>query len=165
MQNFTAERPNQIWVSDFTYFKLKGKWLFFCIVLDLYSRKIIGYQISRNASTNLVTSAFKKAFAARGEPTNLIFHSDRGKQYTSAAFTALLKKCDIKQSFSASGKPHDNAVSETFFATFKKEEAYRREYTSEQSFRKSVEQFIRFHTNSQLNSSIIHDRPVMLEMT
>ena len=159
MQDFSAERPNQIWVSYFTYFKLNGQWLFFCIVLDLYSRKIIGYQISRNSSTNLVTTAFKKAFAARGEPMNLIFHSDRGKQYTSAAFMALMKKCGAKQSFSASGKPHDNAVSETFFATFKKEEAYRREYTSEQSFRKSVEQYIQFYNTSRPHQTLKYMTP------
>ena len=81
----------------------------------------------------------------RGKPKNLTFHSDRGTQYTSATFTQLLQKYGVKQSFSATGRPIDNAVAETFFATFKKEEAYRREYTSEDSFRKSAERYIQFY--------------------
>ena len=97
------------------------------------------------------------------EVMNLIFHSDRGKQYTSAAFMALMKKCGAKQSFSASGKPHDNAVSETFFATFKKEEAYRREYTSEQSFRKSVEQYIQFYNTSRPHQTLKYMTPEAYE--
>ena len=86
----------------------------------------------------MVTATFRNAYQERGKPKNLTFHSDRGKQYTSAAFTLLLQKNGVKQSFSATGRPHDNAVAETFFATFKKEEAYRREYTSEQSFSKAL---------------------------
>ena len=101
------------------------------MILDLYSRKVIGYRVSQNASTNLVTATFRKAFKDRGNPEGLIFHSDRGKQYISKTFTALLEQRSVEQSFSASGRTHDNAVAESFFATFKKEEAYRREYTSE----------------------------------
>ena len=101
------------------------------MILDLYSRKVIGYRVSQNASTNLVTATFRKAFKDRGNPEGLIFHSDRGKQYISKTFTALLEQRGVEESFSASGRTHDNAVAETFFATFKKEEAYRREYTSE----------------------------------
>ncbi len=130
-REFVAERPNQIWVSDITYFRVNNYWVYLCIILDLYARRIVGYRVSRNASTNLVTATFRNAYQERGKPTNLTFHSDRGKQYTSAAFTLLLQKNRVKQSFSATGRPHDNAVAETFFATFKKEEAYRREYTSE----------------------------------
>ena len=120
-QNFKADHPNQVWVSDIIYFKVNGYWLFFCMILDLYSRKVVGCKVSRNASTQLVTSTFKEAHEKRGQPQNLTFHSDRGKQYTSAAFSKLLQKHHVKQSFSASGRPHDNAVAETFFATFKKE--------------------------------------------
>lgn len=90
------------------------------MILDLYSRKIVGYKVSRNASTNLVTTTFRNAYQERGKPKNLTFHSDRGTQYTSAAFTQLLQKNGVKHSFSATGRPHDNAVAESFFATFKK---------------------------------------------
>ena len=118
-QQFTADRPNQTWVSDITYFKVNDYWLYLCIILDLFSRKVVGYRVSRNASTNLVTSTFRAAFRERGNPADLTFHSDRGKQYTSAAFTTLLQKCGVKQSFSATARPHDNAVAEAFFDSFK----------------------------------------------
>ena len=96
-------------------------------------------------STNLVTATFKEAFENRGRPRNLTFHSDRGSQYISKTFEELLQKFDVKHSFSATSRPLDNAVAETFFSTFKREEAYRREYTSEQHFRRSVEEYIRFY--------------------
>ena len=86
-REFVAERPNQIWVSDITYFRVNNYWVYLCIILDLYARRIVGYRVSRNASTNLVTATFRNAYQERGKPKNLTFHSDRGKQYTSAAFT------------------------------------------------------------------------------
>jgi len=162
-QQFTAGRPNQTWVSDITYFKVNDYWLYLCIILDLFSRKIVGYRVSRNASTNLVTGTFRAAFRERGTPADLTFHSDRGKQYTSAAFTALLQKCGAKQSFSATARPHDNAVAEAFFASFKREEAYRREYTSEQSFRKSVEQYVQFYNEVRPHRSLRYQTPQAFE--
>ena len=162
-RQFTAKHPNQIWVSDITYFKVNDYWVYLCVILDLFSRKIVGYRVSRNASTNLVTSTFRTAFRERGNPSSLTFHSDRGKQYTSAAFTALLQKCGVKQSFSATARPHDNAVAETFFASFKKEEAYRREYTSEQSYRKSVEQYIRFYNELRPHRTLKYKTPQAFE--
>lgn len=162
-RQFTADHPNQIWVSDITYFKVNDYWMYLCIILDLFSRRIVDYRVSRNASTNLVTSTFRTAFRERGNPSGLTFHSDRGKQYTSAAFTALLQKCEVKQSFSATARPHDNAVAETFFASFKKEEAYRREYTSEQSYRKSAEQYIRFYNELRPHRTLKYKTPQAFE--
>ena len=162
-RQFTAEHPNQIWVSDITYFKVNDYWVYLCVILDLFSRKIVGYRVSRNASTNLVTSTFRTAFRERGNPSGLTFHSDRGKQYTSAAFTALLQKCEVKQSFSATARPHDNAVAETFFASFKKEEAYRREYTSEQGYRKSAEQYIQFYNELRPHRTLKYKTPTAFE--
>ena len=162
-REFVAERPNQIWVSDITYFRVNNYWVYLCIILDLYARRIVGYRVSRNASTNLVTATFRNAYQERGKPTNLTFHSDRGQQYTSAAFTLLLQKNRVKQSFSATGRPHDNAVAETFFATFKKEEAYRREYTSEQSFFKSVEQYIQFYNEVRPHQTLKYQTPQAFE--
>lgn len=158
-RQFSTERPNQVWVGDFTYFRINGHWRYFCMILDLYSRKIVGYQVSQNPSTNLVTATFRRAFKDRGRPEGLMFHSDRGKQYTSKTFTALLKQCGVRQSFSASGRPHDNAVAETFFASFKKEEAYRREYTSEQSFCKSVERYVQFYNEIRPHKTLKYKTP------
>ena len=162
-KDFTAERINQAWVSDITYFKVKDDGIYLCIILDLFSRKIVGYRVSRKNSTHLVTAAFKEAFAARSFPEDLTFHSDRGGQYISDTFDKLLRQCRVNQSFSASGRPYDNAVSETFFATFKKEEAYRRDYTSEQDFRKSVEQYIRFYNEARPHKTLAYKTPMRFE--
>ncbi len=164
-RKFSAEHPNQIWVSDFTYFKIKDYWVYLCIIIDLYSRKVIGYRISRNASTNLVTTTFRTTYEERGRPQRLTFHSDRGKQYTSNALSTLLQQYGVRHSFSASGKPLDNAISESFFATFKKEEAYRREYTSERHFRKSVDEYIRFYNEVRPHQTLHYKTPQSFEDT
>ena len=164
-RSFTAQHPNQTWVSDITYFWVGGYWLYLCIVLDLYSRRIIGFKITKNASTNLVTATFRAAYEERGRPKNLTFHSDRGTQCTSKAMTALLQKCGVRQSFSATAKPHDNAVAETFFAAFKKEEAYCRDYTSEDGFRKSVQRFVRFYNEVRPHRTLKYQTPQGFEDT
>ncbi|MBD5095091.1 MAG: IS3 family transposase [Subdoligranulum sp.] len=162
-QEFLAEAPNQIWVSDITYFKVKNYYVYLCMILDLYSRKIVGWRVSRHMSTNLATTTFKHAFKDRGMPQNLIFHSDRGSQYSSNTFINLLQQYNVKQSFSRTARPHDNAVAETFFATFKREEAYRKDYTSEQHFRKSVEQYILFYNETRPHQTLNFQTPQAFE--
>lgn len=162
-QDFSADRPNQIWVSDITYFKVKSYWVYFCVILDLYSRKIIGWRVSRHMSTNLVTTTFKTTFQERGQPKNLTFHSDRGGQYISKTMMGLLQQHGVKQSFSASARPLDNAVAETFFSTFKREEAYRKDYTSEQHFRRSVEEYIRFYNEVRPHRTLNYKTPQAFE--
>lgn len=162
-REFSAGHPNQIWVSDITYFKVKSYWVYLCIILDLYSRKIVGWRVSRNMSTNLVTATFKAAFQDRGQPKNLTFHSDHGKQYMSKALTGLFQRYGVKQSFSATARPLDNAVAETFFSTFKREEAYRKDYTSEQHFRRSVEEYIRFYNEVRPHQTLNYKTPQAFE--
>lgn len=162
-REFSAGHPNQIWVSDITYFKVKSYWIYLCIILDLYSRRIVGWRVSRNMSTNLVTATFKTAFQERGQPQNLTFHSDRGKQYISKALTRLFQRYGVKQSFSATARPLDNAVAETFFSTFKREEAYRKDYTSEQHFRRSTEEYIRFYNEVRPHQTLNYKTPQAFE--
>lgn len=162
-QNFKASKPNQIWVSDITAFKLKGKWFYLCVIIDLYSRKVISYSISQKSSTQLLTSTFKKAYKNRGTPIGLTFHSDQGSQYTSNAFTALLKECGVTQSLSTPGEPLDNAVAESFFSAFKKEEAYRKDYTSKRHFIESVTKYIDFYNNTRPHKTNHYKTPAELE--
>lgn len=164
-RKFTTDHPNQVWVSDITYFKIKNAWVYLCAIIDLFSRKVVGYRVSHAASTRLVTTTFRNAYEERGNPKNLTFHSDRGGQYISAAFSKLLQQYNVKQSFSASGTPLDNAVAETFFATFKKEETYRREYTSERHFRKSVDEYIRFYNEVRPHQTLKYKTPQAFEAT
>ena len=162
-REFRVDHPNHIWVSDITYFKIKGSWLYLCVIIDLFSRKVIAHRISRSASTRLVTTTFRAAYAERGMPKNLTFHSDRGGQYISDAFSKLLQQFGVKQSFSATARPHDNAVAEAFFATFKKEEAYRREYTSERHFRQSVDEYICFYNEVRPHATLKYKTPQAFE--
>ena len=130
-RQFHAETPNCVWVSDVTCMKLKDRYYYLCAIVDLYSRKVIAHKVSTRNSTQLITETLRMAYDARMPGENLIFHSDQGSQYTSQEFHQLLKKLKITQSFSNAGTPHDNAVMESSFAVFKKEEFYRSAYRSE----------------------------------
>lgn len=162
-QNFSVQRINEVWVSDITYFKIKDYGIYLCVIIDLFSRRVVGYRVSKRSSTHLVTATFRAAFQDRGTPSGLIFHSDRGGQYISDTFRGLLQKCGVTQSFSSTGRPYDNAVAETFFATFKKEEAYRRDYSSEADFRKSVDAYIQFYNEVRPHQTLAYKSPARFE--
>lgn len=162
-RSFKVAKPNQVWVSDITSFKIKGKWFYLCVIIDLFSRKVIGFRVSQKSSTQLLTSTFKKAYQDRGKPSKLTFHSDQGSQYTSKAFTALLKECGATQSLSTPGQPLDNAVAESFFSAFKKEEAYRKDYASERHFIERVTKYIDFYNNIRPHQTNHYKTPAELE--
>lgn len=162
-QQFHADKPNQIWVSDVACFKLGDHYLYTCVILDLFSRKVVAYKISKKNSTQLITSTFKVAWEQRSPGTGLIFHSDRGSQYTSHRFQQLLHERSVVQSFSSSGKPHDNAVAESFFATFKKEELYRKDYASEAEFRRGVDSYIEFYNCRRPHRTLRNQTPCQAE--
>lgn len=162
-QDFSAHRINEVWVSDITYFKIKDYGVYLCVIIDLFSRRVVGYRVSKRSSTHLVTATFRVAFQERGTPTDLTFHSDRGGQYISDTFRELLQKYGVTQSFSNTGRPYDNAVAEAFFATFKKEEAYRRDYSSEADFRKSVDDYIQFYNEVRPHQTLAYKSPTRFE--
>lgn len=162
-QQFHADRPNQIWVSDVTCFKLGELYLYTCVILDLFSRKVVAYKVSRKNSTQLITSTFKTAWEQRNPDASLIFHSDRGAQYTSHRFRQLLHECSVEQSFSNSGKPHDNAVAESFFATLKKEDLYRKDYTSEAAFKRGLASYIEFYNTQRPHRTLKNQTPCQVE--
>ena len=139
-RQFHVEAPNCVWVSDVTCMKLKARYYYLCAIMDLYSRKVIAHKVSTRNSVQLITSTIRMAYDIRTPGENLIFHSYQGSQYTSHAFRQLLTKWKITQSFSNAGTPHDNAVMESFFAVFKKEEFYRSNYRSEAEMRKKIDE-------------------------
>ena len=162
-REFTASRMNQIWVSDITYFKVKDQSVFLCVIIDLFSRRVVSYRVSQKQSTHLVTSTFKMAFQERGAPAALTFHSDRGGQYTSETFRNLLTRCGVAQSFSKSVRLLDNAVAEAFFATFKKEAAYRRDCSSIADFHKSADEYIHFYNEVRPHQTLACKAPARFE--
>lgn len=120
-RNFAASAPNQAWVSDITYIATREGWLYLCTVLDLYSRKIVGWSMSQTMESSFVVNALRMAIEKRNPEAGLIFHSDRGVQYASAQFRSELNQCRITQSMSRKGNCWDNACAESFFGTLKSE--------------------------------------------
>jgi len=120
-QDFSASAANQKWVSDFTYIDTAEGWLFLAIVLDLFSRKVVGWAMSEQMDTTLVETAFRMAVHGRQPTATLLHHSDQGSQYTSAAYQSSLSSANIQMSMSRVGNCYDNAVAESFFGTLKAE--------------------------------------------
>ena len=162
-QQFTADQPNQRWVSDVSCFKLRDRYLYVCVIIDLFSRKVIAYKISKKNSTQLITATFKMAYEERNPPTGLVFHSDRGAQYTSHRFQQLLHEHKVQQSFSRPGEPYDNAVAESFFASLKKEELYRRNITSDRAFQASIASYIEFYNTKRPHRTLKNLTPCQME--
>lgn len=148
-QEFNQTSPNIVWVGDFTYIKAACKWYYLCVVMDLFSRKIIAWHISNKPDTDLIMTTFKKAYKKRNSPSGLMFHSDRGSQYTAFKFRQLLDSLNVVQSFSKKGYPFDNACCESFFKYLKKEETNRKIYHSLQELQLSVFEYIEGFYNSK----------------
>ena len=147
-QKFDQKAPNLVWVSDITYIRAGGKWYYLCVIIDLFSRKVIAWDLSAHPNANLVISTFQKAYQSRNAPYGLMFHSDRGSQYTALAFKKLLDSLNVVQSFSKKGYPFDNAVAESFFKYLKKEETNRRIYSSLADLRIALFEYIDGYYNS-----------------
>ena len=162
-RQFHAEAPNCFWVSDVTCMKLKDRYYYLCAIVDLYSRKVIAHKVSTRNSTQLITATLRMAYDSRMPRENLLFHSDQGSQYTSHTFRQLLKKLKITQSFSKAGTPHDNAVMESFFAVFKKEEFYRSTYRSEAELRKKVDEYIALYKQKRPHTTLNLKAPEQYE--
>jgi len=148
-QKFKQNAPNLVWVSDITYIKVSNKWYYLCVIIDLFSRKVIAWHISGKPDADLVITTFKKAYTARNVPCGLMFHSDRGSQYTAFAFRTLLDSLDVVQSFSQKGYPFDNAVCESFFKYLKKEEICRRNFRTFAELHRSVFEYIEGFYNTR----------------
>jgi len=120
-QNFTATAPNQAWVGDITYIWTAEGWSYLAVLLDLYSRRVVGWALRKSLSRELAVSALQHAVTCRRPPAGLVHHTDRGSQYASQEYRNLLDVNGVRCSMSAAGNCYDNAVAESFFATLKKE--------------------------------------------
>ena len=158
-QEFNTTAPDQVWVSDVTYFKCNNKQYYICAVIDLYARKIISYKIGKINSTQLVKTTFKIAYEKRKPSKLLIFHTDRGSNYISKGLNDYLKSLQITHSFSRAYVPYDNSVMESFFASLKREELYRKKYRSEKEFYKAVEDYIKFYNEQRPHAKLQYKTP------
>lgn len=163
-QKFRQDRPNAVWCSDFTYIRTDEGWAFLCVIIDLFSRRVVSWSLSRKHSVDFIIEAFLKAFKKRGEPSGLMFHSDRGSEYTCKEFRDLLDKSSVLQSFSAKGYPYDNSVCESFFKYLKMEQVNRKHYRSLEELRLDMFSYIEGYYNSKrIHSSIGYKTPNEVE--
>ena len=152
-QQFQTARPNEVWVSDVTYFRTPYNSYYICVILDLYSRKVIAHRIALNNSTQLVKNTFKDAYEIRQPKGTVIFHSDRGGNYRSKTFCNYLRSLKVTQSFSRAYTPYDNSVVESFFSSLKREELYRTKYRSDKEFKKAVDDYMVFYNSQRPHSN------------
>lgn len=162
-QQFHTDKPNQVWVSDITYFKYENKSYYIYVILDLFSRMVAGYKIGKTNSTQLVKLTFKQAYKNRQPNADLTFHTDRGSNYRSKAICDYLKSLHVTQSFSRAYVPCDNSVMESYFASMKREELYRTKYRFEKDFRDAVDQYIMFYNTKRPHYKLQYKTPEQAE--
>lgn len=156
---FYQTAPNKYWVSDVTEVKVGRNKFYLCVILDLFSRKVIAYRLSTQNNTQLTINTFKDAYECRNRPVGLSFHSDQGTNYTSIEFRELLRSLRVNQSFSKSGNPYDNACMESFFASFKREEYNSKHYEFFDELEASVDSYMKFYNGYRPHRSLNNKTP------
>jgi transposase InsO family protein len=155
---------DQLWVSDITYIRLLREFIYLAVILDAFSRRVIGWALERSLETELALSALRMAEASRAVTEELVHHSDRGVQYASLDYTALLKEHRVRISMSRRGNAYDNAQAESFMKTLKYEEVYLREYETMAEARTSISHFLEaVYNQKRLHSALGYLPPVEFE--
>jgi putative transposase len=163
-QAFTADRPDQIWLADITYVPTAEGWLYLAVVLDLYSRRIVGWAISDSLHRQLVIDALQMALTARQPPPGLLHHSDRGSQYASQEYQTLLTQAQMVGSMSRKGNCYDNAPLESFFGTFKTELVFHQHYATRAQAKLDIFEYIEvFYNRFRRHSALDYKSPVNYE--
>jgi putative transposase len=160
-----ATAPNQLWVADITYIETKEGWLYLAAILDLYSRKIVGWSMSERIDTALVLNALAMALLHRNPPANLLLHSDRGVQYASADYRRALDQAGLVASMSRKANCYDNASMESFWSTLKLELVYRTSFATRSDARTQIFNYIEsFYNRQRAHSSIGYHSPFDFEL-
>lgn len=155
---------NQLWVADITYIRLEVEFVYLAVILDAFSRRVVGWALNRTLQAVLVITALRRALEERQPSAGLVHHSDRGVQYACAEYTELLKKHGIIGSMSRKGNPYDNAACESFMKTLKYEEVYRQEYRDMAEALASISEFIdRTYNQKRLHSALGYRPPAEFE--
>ena len=165
-RNFEATAPNQKWVGDITYIRTAQGWLYLAVVLDLYSRSVIGWATSKRINQELVCNALKRALWRRGFPKGVIMHTDRGSQYCSNSYQRLLKKHELKCSMSKKCDCWDNAVAESFFKTLKVEQVYQTSYSTREEAKQDIFEYIEgYYNRKRRHSKLDYQTPYEFELS
>lgn len=163
-RNFKADAPDTLWVSDLSYIGTKEGWLYLAVIIDVFSRHIVGWAMGERLKDDLTVNALKQALGRRKPSPGLIFHSDRGSQYTSHRFRELLRSHGIIQSMSGAGSCYDNALAESFFHTLKTELVHSQRYETRFQARQSIFDYIEvFYNRIRRHSALSYRSPVEYE--
>jgi len=163
-RDFNPSQPNKLWVSDLTYIRTRAGWLYLCVILDLFSRKVVGWSMDKKMKTSMFIKALDMAKENRSPNSSVIFHSDRGVQYASNAFRQRLTEYKMKQSMSRPGNCLDNAVAESFFHTLKVEEVYGQSYETRQEAKSCIFEYIEvFYNRKRRHSYLGLESPQVFE--
>lgn len=163
-RDFQAEQPNRKWVVDITYIRTNEGWLYVAGVLDLFSRKVVGWSMQDHAGWELVGAALKMALTHRRPPAGMLHHSDRGTQYTCDEYRRVLASHGITVSMSATGDCYDNAAMESFWSTLKRELVHHEQYATRAEARRSIFEYIEaFYNRQRLHSSLGYVSPETFE--
>jgi putative transposase len=155
---------NQLWIADLTYIRLHGEFVYLAVILDAWSRRVVGWALERTLAARLAVTALERAIAARQPGPGLVHHSDRGIQYASHHYVTLLEKHAMTPSMSRPANPYDNAACESFMKTLKQEEIYCRDYRDLEDLGKHVEEFLdRYYNRQRLHSALGYRTPVEFE--
>jgi transposase InsO family protein len=158
-KDFPPTAANQLWVADITYIRLRTEFVYLAVILDAWSRKVVGWALGRTLETELTLAALRMALDARHPAPGLIHHSDRGVQYAAAAYVALLDEHQIRISMSRKANPYDNAKCESFMKTLKYEEVHRNEYQDFDEAYQGIGRFLEVVYNQRRLHSALGYRP------
>jgi transposase InsO family protein len=155
---------NQLWVADITYIRLQVEFIYLAVILDAFSRRVIGWALGRTLEAELATTALQMALLERTPPPGFVHHSDRGVQYASQQYTGLLRQHQAEISMSRKANPYDNAACESFMKTLKYEEVYRNEYRDFREARACIREFLeRVYNRHRLHSALGYLTPSEFE--
>ncbi len=163
-QDFTANAPNRVWVSDITYIPTLEGWLYLAVILDVFSRNVVGWAMSDRLTADFVIRASRQAVGRRMPAPDCIFHSDRGVQYACGSFREVIKQHGFRQSMSRKGDCYDNALAESFFHTLKTEHVHLHRYATRAEARQSIFEYIEmFYNRQRRHSALGYRSPVEFE--
>ena len=158
-REFMQDKPNKFWVSDTSFIRVGRNFFVLCVIIDLFSRKVIAHRVSTQNNNALVVNTFKDAYETRGKPKGLCFHSDRGSNYTSQKFFSLLQSLKVFKSCSKTGSPYDNAVVESFFSNLKREELHSHTFEFYDDLKQCVDEYIEFYNGYRPHQTLGNKTP------
>lgn len=164
-QNFNPLAADEVWAGDITYLKTAEGWMYLAIVMDLYSRRIVGWQIEKCMTTDLISKALIKAVNMRQPKAGLVFHSDRGSQYTSKRFRTLLKGYGIRASMGDVGACWDNAVVERFFGSLKHDWIFKIAQPTREHMKQDVANYMKYYNHDRLHTANGDMSPIKYEIS